>query len=167
MVEIILIFGLAILYAWAGGSLKCHEFIPSAVAEIVFSLVLVSPLMQFHPLAALWAAPWSYRFLQAANANGLHWGKGQYKPERDTVFSPIVNWTSDRLGYDRSSVQYCRLYMAVKGFLVTLPVGGFGVIGFPLGYDLGERLNGRVKDSNLYRELFAGGITALFLVILW
>ena len=145
---------MALTSAWSGGSLWPSQYLPKKltwIPEALFSLGFVYALWPLVGVYSLSAGVWSYGWMQSATANGLHWGKGQYKPERDTSFSPIVNWISDRLKFDRSSVNYCRLYFAIKGFLITLPVGGLGLVLWPLGYEIGERLG-----SNTYRELLAG-----------
>jgi hypothetical protein len=154
MIDLLIIPYMAVMSGWSGGSLKGHklfgplDFIP----EILFSLGFVYAYISFgYP--ALLIAIWSYGWMQAATANGLHWGDGFYKPDRDTSFSPIVNWISDRLNLDRNSVNYCRLYMGVKGFLITLPVGGIlGFILWPLGYEIGHRFG-----KHVISELLSGG----------
>ena len=165
--ELILIPILAVLSAWSGGSLYGHQWFGrfTWIPEALFSLCVALPwffiLEGTDKIAALIIAGWAYGWVQAGTANGLHWGAGVYKPSRDTSFSPIVNWLSDRLNYDRSSVQYCRLFFAVKGFLITLPVGGLGVIGMPLGYQLGNRY------SNTARELLSGAFIGLAVYLFW
>jgi hypothetical protein len=86
--------------------------------------------------------------MQSATAPGIHWGKGGYNPNRTSTLKPFVDFINTlsirkwRIGphYDPSTVEYCRLYMGVKGFLIGLPVGGLPLaILWPLGYELGHR----------------------------
>lgn len=155
---------MALCAAWAGGSLWPSQYLDKIKAtflpEVLFALAFVCP---WYPIIGWWSllvGVWSYGWMQAATANGLHWGKGAYKPSRDTSFSPIVNWLSDLFNLDRSSTNYCRLYMGIKGLLITLPVGGAGLLLWPLGYDIGERLG-----SNTYRELLSGAGAGISIVL--
>jgi len=150
--------------AWSGGSLWPSQYLPKRLTwlpEALFALGFVYALWPFVGVYALSAGLWSYGWMQAATANGLHWGKGKYKPERDTSFSPIVNWISDRLKLDRSSVNYCRLYFSVKGFLICLPVGGLiGMVLWPLGYEIGNRIG-----KHVYGELLSGAGAGVAIVL--
>ena len=155
----------AITSAWAGGSLwpSQHLGFFRFLPEVLFALAFV---YAWFPLIGMWSllvGLWSYGWMQSATANGLHWGKGKYKPSRDTSFSPVVNWISDRLYLDRSSVNYCRLYMSIKGFLITLPVLGLGVILWPLGYEIGNR-----SGKHVVSELLSGAGAGLsILIFMW
>lgn len=51
--------------------------------------------------------------------------------------------TPNGLSYKES---YVWLFWAVKGFLMTLPLGGVGAVGLPLGYELGSHF----KDRPMY-----------------
>lgn len=153
---------MGIMSGWSGGSLLGHkmfgrlDFMP----EILFALGFVFAWYSFVGWWALFVGVWSYGWMQAATANGLHWGRGEYKPHRDTSFSPIVNKIADIFSIDRSSAWYCRVYMGVKGFLITLPVGGLGFILWPLGYEMGDK----VKNHTV-SEVTAGAGAGLSIVI--
>lgn len=120
--------------------------------EVLFALGFVYALWPAIGLWALLDGLWSYGWMQSGTGPALQWGKD---PEdgmaRPRTLSPVVNWISDRLGFKRGDVNYCRAWMAIKGLLITLPVGGLGLILWPLGYEIGERLG-----SNTYRELLSG-----------
>lgn len=184
---------MGILAAWSGGSLwpsqhlpKWLTWLPEALFACVFGYTIYNATGDWLDLQFvqgyildgknyfihvndeyIWgalAAAWSYGWMQAATANGLHWGTGTYKPDRDTSFSPIVNFITDKLNIDRSSAWYCRIYMGVKGFLITLPVGGLGFILWPAGYDVGNRLKNHTV-SELASGFGAGINVSLFLYI--
>ena len=158
MIELLIIPTMAALSGWSGGSLKGHDLFPATwLPEAVFALGFALPWLFICP----WVAPvaWgiSYAGMQTGTAGGLHWGDGSYNPERTNTLTPFVNWLSP---WHPSTVEYCRVFMAVKGLLITLPVGGLGVIGWPLGYELGHRLG-----SNTARECLSGAFTGIAIYI--
>jgi len=83
---------------------------------------------------------WCYAWMQSSTGPALHWGRDPQGMGKPRTLSPLVNWISDRLGFRRGDVNYCRTWMAVKGLLITLPVGGTGVLFWPLGYEIGNRV---------------------------
>lgn len=156
-------FYTAITSAWSGGSLWGHNYLPGPTPEILFALAFA---LAWWPIAGWWcilAAVWSFVWIETGHANALPWGKGGHNPNRVNTLTPVVNWLCARLGIELYSVNYCRLFMAVKGSLIGLPVGGLPLaILWPLGYEIGERLG-----SNTYRELLAGfgaGVSILIFV---
>ena len=164
--DLLLIPYMAIMASYCGGSFPLKVKWPvSWMPELLFGLGVFAALYDVNILYAVLSSIVAAFAMRAATANGLHWGDGEYKKERDTWFSPFVNWLADQGHIDYSSAAYCRLYMGVKGFIMTLPIGGLGAILFPLGYDLGHMLKGKVKDSNLYRELFSGTGVALSIIL--
>ncbi len=73
----------------------------------------------------------------------------------------MVNWISDRLGFKRGDVNFCRTWMAVKGFLICLPVGGIiGAVLWPLGYEIGNRIR-----KHVWCELLSGAGAGVAIVI--
>lgn len=89
--------------------------------------------------------------MQSAPGPALQWGRDPERGmARPRTLSPVVNWISDRLGFTGGDVNYCRLWMAVKGFLIGLPVGGIPLaIMWPLSYEIGNRLNSAVVSECL------------------
>lgn len=158
---------LSITSAWSGGSLWPSQYLPrwlTWLPEALFAFVFGYATYGVIGWWCIIPAIWSYGWMQAATANGLHWGNGQYKPDRDTSFSPLVHLITDALNIDRSSAWYCRIYMGVKGFLITLPVGGLGFFLWPLGYELGNRLKNHTV-SELASGFGAGIAVSLFLYV--
>ena len=148
------------------------------VPEFLFCLPFGVPLSIFiyslttNPIYAcaslILAAGWSYAWMQSATHPALQWGddpaRGMNRPR---TLSPLVNWISDSLGFERGDINYCRTWMAVKGFLIGLPVGGIVLmILWPLAYEGGYRLRGKVSfDPHAFTELAAGTGAALSILI--
>jgi hypothetical protein len=103
------------------------------------------------------AAAWSYAWMQTGHGVVLPWGKALQFIDKDRrqLLSPVVDWLADMLkikktqadGYSKT-LNYCRLFMAVKGFLIGLPVGGILLANlWPLGYEIGNRMkNAELKE---------------------
>lgn len=106
---------------------------------------------------------WSYLWMQTGHGTVLHWGKEPWKAtgERKQFLTPVVNWLAGRLGFEIGGVNYCRLFMAVKGFLIGLPVGGMPLaVLWPLGYEIGQRFK-----SHAVKELVSGAGAGLAICI--
>lgn len=158
----------AVLSAWSGGSLWPSQYLPKWATWTPEALFALLAGVMWSVSVSWWGLPfvtlWVYGWMQAATANGLHWGNGQYEPDRDTSFSPLVHLITDALNIDRSSTWYCRIYFGVKGFLMSLPFGGVGAILWPLGYELGNRLKNHTV-SELASGLGFGISVSLFLYV--
>lgn len=158
-----LILLMALLAAWSGGSLWPSQHLPKKltwVPEALFSLGFVWALF---PLIGYWsilAGGWSYIWMQTGHTNALPWGKGNHNPERSNTLQPIVDKIADKLGFERFDVNWCRTFFAVKGCLITLPVGGLGLILWPLGYELGNRIG-----KHVWCELLSGAGAGVSILI--
>lgn len=121
-------------------------------------------------IAAPLAVAWSYIWMQTGHRAILHWGMEPIRdPDRKQFLTPFVDWLAKRLGIVKNSTPYCRLFMAVKGFLIGLPVGGVVLaVLWPLAYEIGARLRGKVKfDPHIVAEVLAGagaGLAIAFFV---
>lgn len=81
---------------------------------------------------------WSYIWMETGHGTVLQWGNdpAAAQGERRQTLTPVVEFLSDRLGFVYGDRNYCRLFMAVKGFLIGLPVGGLPLaILWPLAYE--------------------------------
>lgn len=159
MIDLILPPAMAVLSAWSGGSLWPSRYLPKKLTWLPEAAFACCFGYALHPIIgpyALIAIAWSYIWMQSATAPGLHWGDGSYNPDRTSTLKPLVDWLSP---WHPSTVEYCRVYMAVKGFLIGLPVGGIPLaILWPLGYELG-------RGNNTARELLSGFGAGLSIVI--
>lgn len=118
---------------------------------------------------------WSYFFMQRGHGVVLPWGDEAKPGNRtrsqtlDKISDPLAKlfrikkWKPD--GYSRT-VEYCRLFMAVKGFLIGLPTGPGAIVLtvlWPLSYEIGHRLRGypvtvgrKRIDPHTFTELLSG-----------
>ena len=132
---------MAILSRQSGGGLGAQH-LPSWLTwlpEMFFALVFGAV---WFPLIGWWALvvmAWAYIWMQTGHGNALAWGGKHYNPDHTNTLSPFVKKLADWFGFEYSSTNYARLFMAVKGFLITLPIGCLGVLLWPLGYEIGNR----------------------------
>lgn len=91
--------------------------------------------------------------MQTGHANALPWGDlSAVNPDRENTLSPLIKFLARRFAITNYTVNYARLFMAVKGFLIGLPVGGIiTAIYWPLGYEIGNACN-----SHRMSEFVAG-----------
>jgi len=164
MINLLIIPILGILSAWSGGSLYPSQYLPKKLTwlpEAGFALVSAAPYLW---LPGYWwltyfpVAVWIYAWQQSSPAPSLHWGDlNHYNPDKKSTLKPFVDWLNN-LGpnYHPSTVNYCRLYIAIKGLLITLPVGGIGLIGYPIAYGF---------KNHTFREMGAGASAGLSVYI--
>lgn len=106
----------------------------------------------------------SYAGMQSATWMFLRWeSHDDPNTERSSTLKPIVDWLASRWGYKIGDEGYAWVAAGVKGFIITLPIGGVGAITWPLGYEVGSHLKGRVEDYTAYSEFFASTFTAALL----
>lgn len=106
---------------------------------------------------------WSYLWMQTGHANALSWGKNA-DPNRKNKLTPVVEFFY-RKGFGRG---YSATFFSVKGFLLTLPVGGLGALYWPLAYDLGtllEEYGVPNKHAHPVSELLSGFFLGIHLYL--
>lgn len=157
MIYLGIIIGMALLSRMAGGGLGAHHldkykltWLPELLFAWFFGFAAAAEFdAEAKSLAFIVGALWSYIWMQTGHGVVLPWGKalGFEHRNRTQTLSPVVDFIADRLkiqktqadGYSRTR-NYCRLFMAVKGFLIGLPAGGLPLaILWPLGYEIGNR----------------------------
>lgn len=162
MIELLIIPYMAAMSGWSGGSLKGHDLFPATwVPEALFSLGFALPWLAICPWIAPVAVLWSYGWQQSSPAPALHWGGEHYNPDKRSTLKPFVDFISP---WHPSTKNYCRLYIAIKGLLITLPGGGLGLIGYPIAYEIGNRTNNHTVSECL-AGAFAGLSIYLFMII--
>lgn len=110
-------------------------------------------------LIASWAI--SYGGMQSATWAMLPWDdEGVRDPNRQSTMRPIVDWVAEKLKFPFDSEKYAWTWGALKGFIITLPIGGILGAGlFPLGYEIGSHAKGRTNkfiDPHVFAEFFSG-----------
>lgn len=167
MIDLLIPYTMGVLSAWSGGSLWPSQYLPKKLTwlpEAAFACFFGYALWPLIGAWSLLAVIWSYAWMQSATAPGLHWGDPEhYNPEKTSTLKPLVDWLSP---WHSSTVQYCRVYMAVKGFLIGLPVGGIPLaILWPLGYEIGNRVKNHTV-SEAASGFFAGIVVCIFRTII-
>lgn len=194
MIELLIIPYMALMAVWSGGSLWPSQYFKgfwTNVPEIFFALgfglavylwaeplnieikqsilkdggEILYLLFPLEYIASALSAVWSYIWMQTGHANALPWGKGGHNPGETNTLSPVIKWIADRLNIVHFSTNYARLFMSVKGLLITLPVGGLlGAILWPLGYEIGSRLNNHAISE---AASGAGAGICIWVFMLW
>jgi hypothetical protein len=154
---------MAVTSGWAGGSLYGHKmFKYTWMPEVLFSLPFVIALYPLIGIPALLAWPWSYIFMQSGTWIILPWGTEPLPEDRQATLKPIADWFAEKRNVEFGSVNYARIYAAIKGFLITLPVGGTGAIFWTLGHEIGAKFN-----NHLLRELLSGAGAGVSILLFW
>lgn len=91
-------------------------------------------------------------------------------PDRESTLRPVNDYIANIFGWKLGDEGYSWVWAAVKGFILTLPIGGTGAVSFPLGHELGSHAKGRLEgSSNMWKEAASGGAIglscALFLLL--
>lgn len=132
-------------------------------------------------IGAVLVTAFSYVMMQSGHGVALPWGRpipdGPFKDEmlagRVQKLTPVVDFLAKRLGISTArspedgsyGINYCRLFMAVKGFLIGLPVGGIVLaVLWPLAYEIGVRVK-RHEVSEFLSGVFAGLAVVLFMSV--
>ena len=148
----LIVLYMALTSAWAGGSLWPSQHLDKIkmtwLPEVLFALGFAYAWLPAIGYYCIFAGMWSYIWMQTGHANALPWGAGNHNPNRTNTLSPVVKYLADKMGITYYSIGYARLFMSVKGFLITLPVGGLGFILWPLGYEIGHRTGKHVVSES-------------------
>ena len=182
---LLLIPTLSILAHMAGGGFGAHK-IWKPLPEILFSLPfgftfakILYPFLHFTGfpyvnsvavvIFGLMASLWSYLWMQTGHTPALKWGvqNKQYAANNPRRITPVVNFISFKLfDFTMGDRNYCRTHMALKGFLIGLPVGGIPLmILWPFAYETGHNI-GHHKWSEMLSGAFSGAVLSLILILL-
>lgn len=165
MLYLSFIIFMACIARMAGGGLWA-ERLPHPVPEIIFGLCFgVANYLAFENVwlaLAVWV--WCYAWMETGHGTVLSWGLNpdDATGARRQTLTPVVEFICRKLGVPFGSVNYCRIFMAVKGFLIGLPVGGIVLaVLWPLAYETGERLR-KHEVSEFTSGAFAAMAILLF-----
>lgn len=185
MLYIILLLWMAYWSAESGASLPWsqkwqdikgwYSEVPEAISAITIATVGVTGwynLIGFQALYVIlgWVAgiALAYAGIQSATWAYLRW-KSHKDPNttRSSTLKPLNDFIGKLFGYRLGDEGYSWIWAATKGFITTIPVGGIGLITFPLGNELGSHAEGRLPgDPNMWKEL-AGGLGLGLACVLW
>lgn len=165
MIELLIIPYMALMARLSGGGYFADK-IPKPLPEILFGAGFGFFYWQIfdNTTAAALALVWSFAWMETGHGSVLKWeGRGN----RRQFLTPIVDFIYSALPAAlKGGKNYCRLFMAVKGFLIGLPVGGVLLaILWPLAYEIGHRLR-RHEVSELLSGVFAGASILVFYFVL-
>jgi hypothetical protein len=191
MIYIVLMIYMGLAAGYAGGSLPGSKWLdreytvfgytinltwlPELFLALPFGFVaaqFVDDLL-IKIMVGLFATTWSFLWIQTGHGFVLGWGRPRSltsDPKRRHTLTPVVDWLAKKIGIvkyqaDQRSptVNYCRLFMAVKGFMIGLPVGGILLAAlWPLAYEIGERFR-----RDWLREVLSGIGAAIVVSITW
>lgn len=161
---------MAITARQSGGGLGAQYLSPKLtwVPEVFFAAGFGLAAYQYGGIVgAVIVTAWSYLWMQTGHGTVLQWGRDPAQAVgRTQTLTPLVNLIAEKLGYSVGDVNYCRLFMAVKGFLIGLPVGGIALaVLWPAAYEIGVRLK-RHEVSEIVSGAFAGISILVFIAIL-
>lgn len=162
---------MAIMASIAGESfplfrrLGAFRFAPEVLFALPFAAV-------WYPLIGWWClliGLWSYVWMQTGHHDALPWDDdkeyARSRPRNNTLTS-FVTFLANKINIKRRTEAYAWLFQSVKGFLITLPVGGTGFLFWPLGYEIGSHARGRVNhDPHMYAELSSGAGVGVSLIM--
>jgi hypothetical protein len=139
----------------------------SMLPELLFGLSLgIAYMIIFkNPYIAGIVSIWCYAWMETGHGTVLQWGDNPSAARglRRQTLTPVVEWFSDRLGFYYGGINYCRLFMFVKGFLIGLPFGGLPLaVLWTLSYETGHRL-----QRNEVSEILCGVSTAFSVFIFY
>lgn len=167
MTKILFILYMAFLARASGGGFGADK-LPSwtkPIPEMLFGLAFGGAvyLVTGNLFLTALAGVWSYAWMETGHGTILQWGASpeDAQGERRQRLTPVIEFLSDKFGFTYGDINYCRLFMAVKGFLIGLPVGGIVLaILWPLAYE-----TKRWTKNHALTEMLSGVFAAVAILI--
>jgi len=98
-----------------------------------------------------------YAGQQSATWAYLRWETHTPLVDRQSTLRGWNDFVAGLLGWKSGDEGYSWVWAATKGFITTLPVGGLGVIFFPLAHELGSHARDKLPgEANMWKELASG-----------
>lgn len=147
------------------------KFLPA----LLFAACVALPFFH-HPLTALVVLAFSYFAKNTGHGVVLGWGSANPQARgRRQFLSPLVDLIANKLKIvdtdvnGDATIAYCRLFMAVKGFFIGLPLFPLGVLMAvfqPLAYELGNRrLKIKGVEPAVISEMLSGAFMGLIVAV--
>lgn len=149
----------------------------SWVPELLFALPFGIVIATLAAKGFLWtsllivlATIWSYLWMETGHGVVLHFGDNpeESKGSRKHTLSPFVDALAKKMNIEIGSKLYCYMFFALKGFLISLPIGGiFLAITWPIGYYTSRLLIkcGVKYDTHAIGECICGFFAGLAIVL--
>ena len=173
MIDLFFIIAMGALSGLAGASYTIARhldgdglrFSLAWLPELLFAVGFVYPWLGIAPwyiLPVIVAV--SYLAMERGHWTVLAWDtvhKDEFSDRKRPTLEPLVDWLYRVMTKHKpmNRTQYSCLFMGVKGFLISLPIAGLGVVAWPLGYELGHRL----KDHAM-SEFLSGAFMGVIIV---
>lgn len=110
-----------------------------------------------------------YGGIQAANWLFLKWKDSNPNNERTAKIKPVVDRIAALFGWKLGDEGYSWVAAAIKGTIITLPMGGLGGILFAMGYEIGShsyRINKWINPHIIAEGMSFVGIAVYALMFL-
>ena len=120
-----------------------YSEVPEAVSAITVGFVGIYGWQKILGLNALWViGGWiafiaiAYAGIQSATWAYLTW-TGHKNPDTDrkSTLKSFNDWIGKLFGYRLGDEGYSWIWAATKGFIMTIPIAGLGLVLFPLGHE--------------------------------
>ena len=151
-----------------GGAMPFNlSFLPEIIFGISFGAA--SYVFSGNFFYAACVSIWCYLWMETGHGTVLQWGADPQaaKGERRHTLTPVVEWICRQINartdfyIEFGDINYCRIFMAVKGFLIGLPFGGLPLaVLWPLAYE-----SKRYTKSHAITEMLSGAFAALAILL--
>lgn len=175
-VAILIIAYMAFTHRLAGngwGNKFGAPWLPEVLFVMPIAAMSFRVALDFLPLipALIWyiaAGAISYAALQSGTWTFLRWeSHDNPNTERGGTLKGLYDTVAGWFGFKLGDEGYAWIVAAIKGFLITLPIGGVGALAYPLGHEIGTHFKGHIKDEHMARELISGALMGLTVCIFW
>ena len=138
---------------------------PKWLWDLLFALIIGSAFFvsSNNFVMSVLAVIWSFLWKRTGHADAL--SDNVEHPNRDNSLTPYVLKIASWFKWERNSPQYDHLFWAVKGFLMTLPIGGTGAIALPLGFYVGRKSKWRPDICGELLQGFLIGVGVLIFLL--
>lgn len=112
----------------------------------------------------------SYAGMQSGTWMFLRWySHDDPNTKRKSTLKPLIDFIASIFGYKLGDEGYAWTAAAIKGFIISLPVGGTAAFFWPLGYEIGSHAKGTVEkygiDPHAISEFMSGVAGAISILL--
>lgn len=159
------VISMSILARMAGGGIWPNR--PSGLAELLFATPIGIAYGGASVMGGL-AIAWTYLFMQTGHGTAFAMGRHpEYAQNgRKQFLSRFIDPICMAIRKPLGGMFYCWAFMGLKGLLIGIPVAPYGLflaVLWPLGYELGYR----IENTSKYGELISGAFAGLIVGLSW